>query len=153
MFSKHLIVMRSEEHNNCNTSRSWHGYITQYLGSPIVWKSPLQTKIALSSTESEYTGLSYAWRGAIPIMQLMEEMKAPGLPVTKHNAQVHCHVFEDISSTLEMAKLYKFQPRTKHMNNHLHHFHSYVENGTISIHAIPSEDQLSDSLTKPSTAD
>jgi hypothetical protein len=41
----------------------------------------LQTEIALSSTESEYTGLSYELRDAIPIMQLMKEMRRNGVPI------------------------------------------------------------------------
>ena len=42
-----------------DTERSIHGYIIMYTGFPVVWKSQLQTKITLSRTESEYTGLSY----------------------------------------------------------------------------------------------
>ena len=36
-----------------DTARSRHGYVMMCLGAPIVWKSQLQTEIALSSTESE----------------------------------------------------------------------------------------------------
>ena len=43
-----------------NTARSRHGYIITYAGCPIVLKSQLQTKCCLLTTESEYTGLSYA---------------------------------------------------------------------------------------------
>ena len=43
-----------------DTARSRHGYIILYYGCPLIWKSQLQTEIALSSMESEYTGLSYA---------------------------------------------------------------------------------------------
>ena len=43
-----------------DTARSRHGYIIKYAGCPLLWKSQLQTEIALSTTESEYTGLSYA---------------------------------------------------------------------------------------------
>ena len=42
-----------------DTARSQHGYIVMYAGCPINWKSQLQTEIASSSTESEYTGLLY----------------------------------------------------------------------------------------------
>ena len=38
--------------------RSRHGYIIMYAGCPIVTKSQLQTEIALSTMEAEYTGLS-----------------------------------------------------------------------------------------------
>jgi hypothetical protein len=63
---------RRESHLR-DTARSRHGYIIMYEGVLITWKSQLQTKIALSSTESEYTSLSYALQEAIPIMQLLKE--------------------------------------------------------------------------------
>ena len=44
------------------TSRSRHVYVTMYEGCPILHKDQLQTEIALSGTESEYTGLYYALR-------------------------------------------------------------------------------------------
>jgi hypothetical protein len=43
-----------------DTAPSRHGYIISYAGCQAIWKSQLQTKITLSSTESEYTGISYA---------------------------------------------------------------------------------------------
>ena len=65
----------------CDTARSQHGYVIKYAGCPLLWKSQLQTEIALSSTESEYTGLSYALRDAIPIMELLKELKSEGFPI------------------------------------------------------------------------
>ena len=66
-----------------DTARSRHGYIILYYGCPLIWKSQLQTEIALSSTESEYTGLSYALREAIPLMALLKELKEQGFQWTK----------------------------------------------------------------------
>ncbi|KAI2497322.1 hypothetical protein MHU86_17195 [Fragilaria crotonensis] len=91
-----------------DTAQSRHGYNIQYAGCPLLWKSQLQTQIALSSTESEYTGLSFALRDAIPIMELIKEMKGMGYPIESLQAQVHCQVFEDNSGALEMAKLHKY---------------------------------------------
>ena len=54
-----------------DAARSRHGYIILYYGCPLIWKSQLQTEVALSSTESEYTGLSYALREDIPLMSLL----------------------------------------------------------------------------------
>jgi hypothetical protein len=143
----------TEPERDRDTARSRHGYIIWYAGCPIVWKSQLQTAIALSSTEAEYTGLSYALRDAIPIMQLLKEMRGHGIPVTHTEAQVHCKVFEDNSGALEMAKVHKYRPRTKHLNVKLHHFRSYVETKQISIHPISTHDQLADYLTKPVNVD
>ena len=136
-----------------DTARSRHGYIIMCQGCPITWKSQLQGEICLSSTESEYTGLSYALREAIPIMQILQEMKECGFPVGSTTPRVHCKVFEDNSGALEMAKVHKHRARTKHLNVKLHHFRDYVSRGRISIHPIESSNQLADYLTKPVNAD
>jgi hypothetical protein len=132
-----------------DTARSRHGYVINYAGCPLLWKSQLQTEVALSSTESEYTGLSYALRDAIPVMELLKEMKKRGYPISTTQARVHCRVFEDNSGALEMAKVHKYRPRTKHLNVKLHHFRDYVERKEISIHHIRTNDQPADFLTKP----
>ena len=124
------------------------------MGCPIIWKSQLQTEVALSSTESEYTGLSYALRDAIPIMNLLKEMKSRDIKhLSSHKAKVSCRVFEDNSGALHMAKIHKYRPRTKHLNVKLHHFRSYVEDGSISIEKIDTKEQLADYLTKPLAED
>jgi hypothetical protein len=142
-----------KETDDKDTARSRHGYLFYYAGCPILWKSQLQSEFALSSTESEITGLSYALRDAIPIMNLLEEMIKMGLPVTTSKATVHCRVFEDNSGAVEIAKVAKYRPRTKHLNNRIHHFRSYVDNGQISIHQIDTLNQPADILTKPLGAD
>ena len=99
-------------------------------------------------TESEYTGLSYALRDAIPIMNLLKEMKANGFPIQSAMPKVHCKVFEDNTGALEIAKIHKYRPRTKHLNCRLHHFPSYVDDTKeISIHKIDTKEQPADYLT------
>lgn len=137
-----------EAANDRDTARSRHGYIICYAGCPIVTKSQLQTEICLSTTESEYTGLSYALREAIPIMRLLDEMKENGVPVTSSNTTVKCRVYEDNSGALEIAKNPKYRPRTKHLNGRLHHFRSWVESGRVAIEKIHTTEQRADYLTK-----
>ena len=78
-------------------------------------KSQLQTEIALNTTEAEYTGLSYALREVIPLMELLKEMKEKVFDVLDHKVKVHCRVFEDNSGAIEMAVVHKWRPRTKHL--------------------------------------
>ena len=132
-----------------DTARSRHGYIINFEGCPIIWKSQMQTEICMSSTESEYVGLSYALREVIPIIELMKEMKKQKFQVSKIKPQIHCRVFEDNSRALEMANTHKYRPRTKHLNVKYHHFRDYVDRGEISVHKIDTTDQLADYLTKP----
>ena len=135
--------------NDPDTARSRHDYIIQYANCPILWKSSIQGEISLSPTESEYIGLSYALSDAIPIMQLLDEMKELGFPISTSKAKVHCRVFEDNAGALKMASIHKYRPRTKHLCTKLHHFRSWVTRKLISIHPICTEFQRADYLTKP----
>jgi hypothetical protein len=47
-----------------------------------------------------------------------------------------------------MARLPKMRPQTKHMNAKYHHFREAVAKGLISIHYIPTAQQVADILTK-----
>ena len=112
-----------------DTARSRHGYIVSYYGCPIIWKYQTQTEIALSSTESEYTGLSYALIEAIPMIERLKEMKANRFKVDSENPKDHCSVFEDNTGALENARTHKYRPRTKQLNICLHQFRDYVTQG------------------------
>ena len=142
-----------EDCMDIDTARSRHGYIIKYLNCPIVWKSQLQGEVALSSSESEYTGLSYALREAIPIMNLLNELKDNGFVDEVAKPRIYCEVFEDNTGALEMAQIHKYRPRTKHLNVKLHHFRKYVNDGLIRLRKIGTDDQQADYLTKPLTHD
>ena len=134
---------------NIDTAKSRHGYSISYAGCPICWKSQLQPHIALSSSESEYIGLSCALREAIPVMHLINEMASHNLIPHGSPPRIHCKVFEDNIGALEMAREHKYCPRTKHMHIKYQHFRSYVDSKQISIHHISTDDQHADILTKP----
>jgi hypothetical protein len=118
-----------------------------------MWKSQLQTEIALSSTESEYCGLSYALPDAIPIMELLKEMKRFKFPIKTAKAKVHCKVFEDNSGALEIATVHKFLPQTKHINVKYHFFQDYINPKEITVCPIDTLMQRADYLTKPVSFD
>jgi hypothetical protein len=82
-------------------------------------------------------------------MQLLEEIKAKGFPVISVIPKVHCKAFEDNSGALELARLSKLHPRTKHVNVIYHHFRDYVCKGLIQIYPIKTSEQIGDLLTKP----
>lgn len=130
------------------TARSRHGYIIMYAGCPIIWKSKMQTVVALSSTEAEFIGLSEALRAAIPMMELLKELMQYGFDVGTFKPNVHCRVFEDNSGAIEIAKVPKTRACTKMLNIRYHHFCDYVDRGEIEILPIKSGDQPADMLTK-----
>jgi hypothetical protein len=61
---------------------------------------------------------------------------------------VYCKVFEDNSGAIELAKVPKMRPRTKHINTKYHHFRKYVFDGKITVEHIGTNDQVADIFTK-----
>jgi hypothetical protein len=131
------------------TAQSRHGYIISYAGCPLMWKSQLQTEIALSTYEAEYIVLSSAIREAIMIIELLKEMKRNIKAIPETNTTVICKVFEDNQGTIDIATNHKYRHRTKHISAKYHHFREYVTNNTIKILKVSSANQLADIFTKP----
>ena len=131
------------------TAKSWTGYIITYARYHMLQASKLQTKIVLSSTESEYITLSQALREVIPLMQLINEAKQHGINIQGNQAKVRCTIFEDNAGTTEFAWVPKMCPRMKHLNIKYHHFWEHVKWGTILIWLTTSEWQIMDIITEP----
>jgi hypothetical protein len=131
-----------------STAKSRSGWVVFYAGCPVIWASRLQTQTALSTTEAEYIAMSMSLRDVIPIMDLVKEMKEHGIPVISSKPYVYCKVFEDNLGALELARLPKLRPRTKHINVCYHHFRDHVRKGLIKIFPVGTDEQIADVLTK-----
>jgi hypothetical protein len=131
-----------------STAKSPSSWIIFYAGCPISWASKLQLQIALSTTEAEYIPMSQSLCDVIPVMNLLQEMREQDYQVICTEPHVYCKVFEDNSGALELARLPKLRPRTKHINVCYHHFCKHVHKGFIKIFPINTKDQIADALTK-----
>ena len=140
---------RTEAEHDSATAKSRTGYLIQFAGCLITWKSKMQTIIALSSTEAEYVSLSQSMREAIPIMGLIDEMRDKGIIKPSPKTNVKCKAFEDNLGAIELARLPKMRPRTKHINISYHHFREFVADGSVKILPISTKEQVADLLTKP----
>jgi len=135
-------------HADPSTAKSRSGWIVFYAGCPVCWASKLQSQVALSTTEAEYIAMSMSLRDVIAIMNLLDELKAKDFQVICTKPYVYCKVFEDNSGALELARLPKLRPRTKHINVCYHHFREHVRKGLIKIFPIDTKSQIADTLTK-----
>ena len=93
--------------------------------------------------------MSQALRDVIPNMGLLQEMREQDFKVLCTEPYVYCKVFEDNSGALELARLPKLRPRTKHINVCYHHFCEHVQKGLIKIFPVDTKDQIADALIKP----
>ena len=132
-----------------STAKSRSGYIVMYGGCPIVWKSQLIQEVCLSTTEAEYVSLSQALRETIFLMGLLNEFKEH-LSISSLSTvpMVRCTAFEDNSGAVELARLPKMRPRTKHINVKYHHFRSHVFTKLIEVLQVTTTEQLADIFTK-----
>ena len=123
------------------------GYVIFLAGCPIVWLSKLQTEISLSSAEAEYIGLSQSMREVIPLMSLLKELDKI-LPIKDITPKLHCTIFEDNQSCIELVKCPRLRPRTKHIALKYHHFRSKVKDGLVSVQYVNTKNQIADIFTK-----
>jgi hypothetical protein len=133
---------------NPSTPKSCSRWLVLYAGCPIIWASKRQSQTALSTTEAKYIAMSMALSDIIPIMDLIQEMKDQHIPVICSKPYVYCKVFKDNAGVLELARLPKLCPHTKHINICYHHFREHVRKGLIKIFPVGTSDQIADALTK-----
>jgi hypothetical protein len=105
--------------------------------------------VAIIFPLSQVSSYTQALRDVIPVMNLLQEMREQEFQVICNEPYVYCKVFEDNFGALELARLPKLSPRTKHINVCYHHFHEHVRKGLIKIFPIDTKDQIADVLTKP----
>ncbi len=115
----------------------------------MLWASKMQTEITLSSSEAEYIALLQSLREVLPLMALIREVQERGVQTNAKPCRVHCKVFKDNEGAIEIAKVPKMRPRTKHLNIKYHHFREEVKKGTVSIYHVATGEQIADMLTKP----
>ena len=129
-------------------------YVIKYAGCPISWISKLPSTIALSTTEAEYIALSTAAREVIYLMNLVDEMRSHGIEFGMQQPKIRCRIFEDNAGAIELAKLPKLRPRTKHIAIQYHHFRSWTtksideQEPRIKVEYVKTEEQEADIFTK-----
>ena len=119
-----------------------------FAGCPIHWLSRLQTEIELSTTEAEYIALSTAAREVFPLQDILNDIRRH-FKLDQIKSTIKSRIFEDNMGAQQIATSPKMTPRTKHIAIKYHHFRSFVQNGTVTIHSIDTKEQLADILTKP----
>ncbi|GLJ11642.1 hypothetical protein SUGI_0173490 [Cryptomeria japonica] len=120
--------------------KSTSGYVFSLGTGAVTWTNKKQQAIALSSTEAEYRGTIKATCVAIWLcrMLLNMQMSQPG-PTP---------LFCDNQGVLKLAKNSVFHERTKHVELHCHFICQHVEDGSVILQYISTEDQTADILTK-----
>mmetsp|Transcript_49248 Transcript_49248/g.50021 ORF Transcript_49248/g.50021 Transcript_49248/m.50021 type:complete len:182 (+) Transcript_49248:1001-1546(+) len=115
-------------------------YIIEIANCPVISVSKLQTTIATSTMESEYTAMSMALRSAIPLLAVIESVTG-GLHYHKHKLLTFkATVHEDNQGALIFGNLEtgRCPPRFKFYALKLHWFRSWLKPKEFEIKFIPT---------------
>ena len=128
--------------------RSRTGWVITLSGCPLLWKSQLQSEIALSTTHAEYIALSSCMRVVIPLRALILH----ALQVLKNHVKLpttfKATVYEDNMGAYYLANNQRLTPRSKFFALKLHHFWHAINSQQASVVTVESSKQNADYLTK-----
>ena len=86
-------------------------------------------------------------RDVIPMIELLRELQ-DAMPSKPSTPKLHCRGFEDNRGCIDLAKMSRVRPRTKHIALKYHHFREHVRAKTISVTHIDTKNQVADIFTK-----
>ena len=108
-------------------------------GAAISWSSKRQTVVSMSSAEAELIAVSEAAREATHLKILMEELGFP---------QGAIRIYEDNQPCIQIAENPVTSSRSKHID--IRHFfvREKIQDKTVELKGIGTEDMIADCLTK-----
>ena len=121
-------------------ARSTSGWLLKIGSGPVCWASKKQSVTALSSTESEYIAAALAAREVVWLRDLLL-----GIGVASTRATT---LFCDNRAAKSLAESPNVGSRSKHINTRFHYLRECVQDGSIAIEWLPSEQQPADLFTK-----
>ena len=125
-----------------NDRKSTTGYYFKLngRGAALSWGVKKQATVALSSSEAEYQGMAAAIQEALYLKQLLEDF---GIQKKSTIA-----IGEDNQSCIRLCQNPVMHKRNKHIEPKFHFIQDKTEDGTISIHYVPTDKMAADIFTK-----
>ena len=120
--------------------KSTTGYCVFMNKNLISWHTRKQPTVALSSAEAELMAVVDVVKEILWMKQVLEEMK--------HKVRVPVDIHIDNQSAMKMAKNEIEHDRSKHIDIKYHFVKQYVNDGTVKLNWIATENQLADIFTK-----
>lgn len=120
--------------------RSYTGSAFILAGGAITWESHKQRTVALSSTEAEYLGLTDAAKEAVYLTNFLKELGFEGLTDTT--------LYNDNQGAGELARNPVYHARSKHIEIRQHFIREVLNNYSMKLEYLPTEEMLADILTK-----
>jgi hypothetical protein len=139
-----------DDNHDPHCVRSRTGDVICLANCPVIWKSKLQTEIALSMMEAKYVALSSSCRNLFPLINITKELSSTFDLQLQVNTNMHIKILKDNVGALALGKLEPRQmtPKSKHYAIKYHWFWEHIGLRNIVLVKISSEDQLGDLFMK-----
>ncbi|GKB49316.1 retrovirus-related pol polyprotein from transposon TNT 1-94 [Tanacetum coccineum] len=134
----------SDYAGDLDISKSTTGYVFTLSGGTVSWVSKLQSVVAMSTTEAEYVAAAESSKEAVWLKMLLEEIGHKQEKIT---------LFCDNQSALYLARNPAFHSKKKYIRVQYHFVREKVEEGTVDMQKIHTDDNVTDYLTKAINCD
>nr|GEV47690.1 hypothetical protein [Tanacetum cinerariifolium] len=125
-------------------SKSTTGYVFTLSGRTVSWVSKPQSVVVMSTTEAEYVAVAQASKEAVWLKMLLEELG---------HKEEQIILFCDNQSALYLARNPAFHSKTKHIRVQYYFVREKMEEGTVDMRKIHTDDNVADYLTKAINCD
>ena len=110
---------------------------------PVLWKTAQQHAVTLSSTEVEYYALTEAAKEAKWHQTFLKELRYSGADAKP------TMLYGDNTGSLSLAENPEHHSRAKHIDVRQHYIRQEVQEGSIELAYMPTDQMAVDGLTKP----
>ena len=139
--SEIFVAYSDADHAGClDTCKSTSGCLIKMGSGAVSWSSKKQTSVALSSTEAEYIAAVATGQEVLWMRELLRELHFP-----IKNASP---MLMDNQSAIATARNPEHHGRMKHIDIRHHWICEAIQQKSIDVHYIPTEEMTADILTK-----
>ena len=139
------VYSNSDYVRDIDTRKSTSRYIFYTENRPILQRSTCQHAVTLSSTKAEYYALTEAAKEAIWLQTLLTELGYSGDDIKP------LLVYRDNTGSLAIAENPEHHQWAKHINIRAHFIYQCIENSSVELSYIPTDQIVADGFTKPLT--